>query len=148
MTPLRLRSALAGLIAVLAAVLIAVTTGPASPAHVSVQWSEPDEVGTVGPSTSTTALYKFSSYVAGKPVRTPGKPDHTPRNPAAPSPDDSAGRPTDKPSASPAALPTALPSAVPSALPTVVPSAHPTPRSSDRPTTGPDNSGRSDLPGL
>jgi len=69
MTPLRLRLALSGLIAALAAVLVAVNTGPASPARVSVQWSEPDEVGTVGGSTSTTALYKFSSIVGGKPVR-------------------------------------------------------------------------------
>jgi hypothetical protein len=69
MTPLRLRTALAGLIAVLAAVLTAVT-GPAAPAHVTVQWSEADEVGATTTYTSTTtALYKIASYVGGKPVR-------------------------------------------------------------------------------
>jgi hypothetical protein len=68
MTPLRLRTALSGLVAALVAVLLAVT-GPSSPARVSVQWSEPDEVGTVGAATSTSSLYRFSSLVAGKPVR-------------------------------------------------------------------------------
>jgi hypothetical protein len=69
MTPLRLgRLALAGLIAALVAALMAMT-GPSAPARVSVSWSEPDAVGTVGGSASTTSLYRFSSYVAGKPVR-------------------------------------------------------------------------------
>jgi hypothetical protein len=70
MTPLRLgRLALAGLIAALVAALMAMTGPTASATRISVQWSEPDAVGTVGATTSTTSLYKFSSYVGGKPVR-------------------------------------------------------------------------------
>jgi hypothetical protein len=41
---------------------------PAAPA-VSVHWPEPDAFGTATTTTVTSSLYKFSSYVAGKPVR-------------------------------------------------------------------------------
>jgi hypothetical protein len=59
---------LAAVVAALAA-LIALTT-PAGAARPTVGWSEVSPIGATTATTSTsTALYKFSSYVGGKPVR-------------------------------------------------------------------------------
>jgi hypothetical protein len=72
MTPLRLRLTLSAVVAALVAVALAVTA-PSAPGSgagsVRVSWSETDVVGTIGTATTTSTLYKFSSYVAGKPVR-------------------------------------------------------------------------------
>ena len=60
MTRFRLTLAALGLLAV---------TLPAAPATASVHWSEPDAIGGTTTTTATTALYKFSTLVGGKPVR-------------------------------------------------------------------------------
>lgn len=42
---------------------------PADPPGVTVHWTEPDAIGTAATTTTSTATYRFSSYVGGKPVR-------------------------------------------------------------------------------
>ena len=62
--------ALAALALLATGLVTAVSGGPArsAPAPV-VRWTEPDALGGATSTTSTTSLYKVSSYVAGKPVR-------------------------------------------------------------------------------
>jgi hypothetical protein len=60
---------MAVLAALAAVIALTSTSAPARRAVPTVTWSDADPVGASTATTSTTSLYKFSSYVAGKPVR-------------------------------------------------------------------------------